>query len=146
MVDPTMGNGCFAYSAYQRGSVVRIGIDKADGKIYLLFGNTNWRTMEAGKRYDVVFLFDGTSRYTGDVTVKQMESATFLLHNNISADFARDFAARNNLQIFWGERTILNVSLANTTMAVNEVIRCQQQVDGSQSPSVRSQGGPGEVL
>ena len=147
MVDPTIGNGCFAFSAYERGSLVRIGIDKADGKIYLVFGNSNWRAMEVGKGYRLEFVFDGYSRYTGDVTVKEMSGYTFLSHNNISVEFARDFANRNGLEILWGNRSLLKISLSNTAAAISAIVRCQEQVDGTHGPgSDRSTGGPGEFL
>jgi clan AA aspartic protease (TIGR02281 family) len=128
MVDHTTSNSCFAVQRYQRGTIMRIGYNINDRRIYLLFGRDDVNGVEEGKRYKTRFVFDNGARwYDTTVSVKNLDGISYLYHSNVGTEFMSDFAVYNNLKIkdVTGE-TIFNVSLANTYAAIEEVIHCQR--------------------
>ncbi len=40
-VDASVGNGCFAIQQYEDGSIVRVGVDIDNKRLYLFFGNNS---------------------------------------------------------------------------------------------------------
>ena len=66
-VDASVGNGCFALQEYEDGSIVRIGVDIDNKRLYLFFGNNGWKSLEQGKIYPVRVVFDGVSAYNGEM-------------------------------------------------------------------------------
>ena len=125
-VDPTLGNGCFAAQKYQRGSVVRIGVNPNNTTVYFLFGNEAWTSLQVGRKYAITFVFDGVATYTGEMTGYSISGSTFLAHNNVSSKFVNEFMQRNDIEIFYRDERIANLSLRNTYAAVTEVVNCQR--------------------
>jgi len=147
-VDRTIGNGCFAFQTYDDGSVVRIGFNPERKTIYFLLGNDSWQSLEVGKKYQLVFEFDGVDRYDGELLgMKLGDSKTvFLDHNNVSVKFTEAFMQRNAVRVYYQGNRIASLSLANTYAAIAEVLNCQSQFNGSNggqnvSDPFRSGGG-----
>lgn len=130
-VDRTVGNGCFAMQVFERGTVVRIGVDVESNRIYLVFGHDNWKSLEEGKTYPVRVVFDGVSSYDGEMKGQRLGSVIFLTHRDLSTGFVRDFMQRNGMQVFYRGQQIANLSLANTYAAVAEVMNCQKELFAS---------------
>ncbi|SKA34866.1 hypothetical protein SAMN02745126_05564 [Enhydrobacter aerosaccus] len=131
MVDRTVGNGCFASQVFEHGTAVRIGFDINEQAIYLLFGNDDWQSLEVGKIYPMRIVFDdGVAVYDGEMQGAALgdESTVFLSHHDISPDFVKDFMERNVLQVFYQDREIARLSLANTYKAVAEILNCQKEL------------------
>jgi clan AA aspartic protease (TIGR02281 family) len=126
VVDPST-KGCFASGAYQDGSIVRIGFDATEDKLYLFFGNANWPGLKEGGKYPLRFSFDGGSPYTATLVGEKMGAGVYLVHKNITAEFAGEFMARFNLKIFdKSNKLIADLPLTNTYAAFSEVINCQR--------------------
>jgi clan AA aspartic protease (TIGR02281 family) len=127
--------GCFAVQGFADGSIIRIGFKPDVEAINLYFANGRWPAGMAGRSYDVRFVFDGTSSYDGRMLAINASGTISLLHENVSAEFAYDFARRSNLQIFnrIDGRRIANLSLDNTFAAMTEVINCQKAMNIRQS-------------
>jgi hypothetical protein len=139
-VDRTVGNGCFAYQVYERGTIVRIGLDMNRNQVYFFFGNVEWKSIEEGKVYRVHFVFDQSSPYDGEMQGQRLGNSVFLSHRNVSEQFVTDFMQRNSLQLYYQGALIANVSLRNTYAAVGEVANCQMElnnVGGRTAPSGR---------
>ena len=135
-VDQSVGNGCFAMQIYEDGTVVRIGVDVTDKRIYLLFLNDAWKSLEVGKIYPVRIVFDGVSAYNGEMKGHRLEGGTIVLsHRNLSSEFVKDFMQRNGMRIHYQGSSIANLSLRNTYAALGEVLNCQKEIGfGSNSP------------
>ena len=131
MVDQTLGNGCFAYAAYKQGSVIRLGFDKKNGGIFMLFGNANWEHMDVGQSYPMRFLFDNDGYFDGEPTVVKMGEHTYL-YIKTHGEFMGEFARRNSLKIIMKSngKQLMHVSLTGTYAAAVEVLRCQGAQDG----------------
>jgi hypothetical protein len=114
-VDPSVGNGCFAIQLYEDGTVVRIGVDVDQKRIYLFFGNNSWKSLELGKIYPVRITFDGVSNYNGEMNGYRLAGGTMVLaHRNLSSDFVKDFMQRNGMRLYYQGNQIANLSLRNT--------------------------------
>lgn len=149
-VDRTLGDGCFAFQSFDRGTVVRIGFDVSNQKIYLIFGHANWKSLEVGKVYPVRIVFDGTTPYEGQLRGQRVGDSTivFLAHRNLSTAFVKDFMERSGMQVFYRGERIANLSLANTFAAVSEVMNCQRELGtatrgGGSDPFAASPGAKG---
>jgi len=129
-VDRSLGDGCFAFQVFERGTVVRIGFDVAKQQIYLFFGHDNWRSLEQGKTYVVRVVFDGVSTYDGEMQGELIGGSgpVFLAHLDLSADFVKDFMQRNNMEVFYRGDRIAHLSLRNTYAAVTEVVNCRREL------------------
>lgn len=140
-VDRSLGDGCFAVQFFERGTVVRIGFDVKNQKIYVFFGHTDWKSLEVGKVYPVRIVFDGTKSYDGELRGQRIgdDSIVFLAHRNLSSAFVKDFMERSGMQVFYRGERIANLSLANTFAAVSEVMNCQRELGAA----TRSSGGQG---
>ena len=132
-VDRTLGDGCFAFQSYEDGSVIRLGFNPERKTIYFVLGNPSWKSLEVGKRYLIVFEFDGFDRYDGELTgITIGDSRSVVLdHNNVSVKFTEAFMQRNVMRVYYQGNRIASLSLANTYAAIAEVLNCQSQFRGS---------------
>ena len=131
-----MGNGCFASQTYEDGTVVRMGVDVSDQRIYLLMFNQAWKSLEVGKIYPVRVVFDGVTSYNGDMKGHRLSAGAIVLaHRNLSSDFVKDFRQRNAMRLYYQGTSIANLSLRNASAAIGEVVNCQKEFGfGSNSP------------
>jgi hypothetical protein len=140
-VDASVGNGCFAIQQYEDGSIVRLGVDIDNKRLYLFFGNNAWKSLEQGKIYPVRVVFDGVSAYNGEMVGHRLSGGTMVLaHRNLNSDFVKDFMLRNVMRVHYQGSQIANLSLRNTYAAVSEVTNCQSEF-GYGSGSSRGSGG-----
>jgi hypothetical protein len=131
-VDASVGNGCFAIQQYEDGSIVRLGVDIDNKRLYLFFGNNAWKSLEQGKIYPVRVVFDGVSAYNGEMVGHRLSGGTMVLaHRNLNSDFVKDFMLRNVMRVHYQGSQIANLSLRNTYAAVSEVTNCQSGSGGS---------------
>ena len=66
-VDTTLNNGCFLYTSFERGTILRIGLDKtATGGGYIIIGNDDWKSIEVGKDYKISIKFDDELPWVGN--------------------------------------------------------------------------------
>jgi hypothetical protein len=131
LVDRTLGDGCFAMQVFERGSVLRIGFDVVNQRIYLFFGHDNWKSLEVGKVYSLRIVFDGgASSYNGEMKGSTIGDGgvVFLAHKDLSTAFVKDFMERTNMQVFYRGEQIGHLSLRNTYAAVTEVLNCQKEL------------------
>lgn len=127
-VDQSVGNGCFAMQTYEDGTVVRIGVDVSQQRVYLLFLNDAWKSLELGKIYPVRVVFDGASSYNGNMKGHRLAGGAIVLaHTNLSTEFVKDFMQRNGMRIYYQGNSIANLSLRNTYAAIAEVLNCQKE-------------------
>jgi hypothetical protein len=136
-VDRSVGDGCFAVQAFDGGTIVRIGFDAAAQKIYVFFGDDDWKSIEVGKIYPVRVVFDGVSAFNGEMKGLSIGKTVFLAHTDLSTDFVKNFMQRNGMQIFYRGSQIAHLSLRNTFAAVGEVINCQREIGGNPGTSNR---------
>src|SRR5262245_46170612 len=94
-VDQSLGHGGFASQIYEDNTTIRLGFDIKKKTIYFMLGNTAWRSLEAGKVYQMRFVFDDQKSYDGELTGVRLGEQVFLDHSNVSVNFTTDFMQRN---------------------------------------------------
>ena len=117
-VDQSLGNGCFAGQLYEDGTCVRMGFDLKKKSIFIMLGNAAWRSIEAGKVYQMTFVFDEQQKYSGEMVGVMMGDKVFLDHSSISTDFAKDFMERSTVRVGYRGSQIAHLSLRNTFAAM----------------------------
>lgn len=126
-------------------SMGSLGVDIDSQKIYLLFSNEAWKSLEVGKVYPMRITFEDVSPYNGEMTVIRLQGGAIMLaHRNLSSEFVKDFMQRNVMRIFYQGNPITSLSLKKTYAAIGEVINCQREFgfDSKRSPrSFSSSGG-----
>jgi hypothetical protein len=127
-VDRSVGDGCFAVQVFERGTIVRIGLDITSKRVYLFIGHNEWKSLEVGKLYPVRVVFDGVKSYNGEMKGQTLGHTVFLVHRDLSADLIKDFMERNGMEVFYRGERIANLSLRNTYAAIAEVINCQKEL------------------
>jgi hypothetical protein len=133
-IDPSMGNGCFAWADYESGTVMRIGYHPETDRVYLLFGDPEWKSLKAGRDYRVKFVFDGRETFEDEMVGHDISGTVFLSVDDVNDDFIEAFAVRHAMEIFYQGKSIAHLSLKNTHAAIEAVARCQQSVTPVQKP------------
>jgi len=85
-VDRSVGDGCYAAQAFEGGTLVRIGYDAAAKRLYLLFTDDDWKSLEEDKTYPVRIVFDGSRTFDGEMKGLRIGKTVYLAHRNIGRD------------------------------------------------------------
>ena len=133
-VDRTVGDGCFAVQEFEGDTIVRIGYDAAAKRMYLLFTDDDWKSLEVDKVYPVRIVFDGSTSFNGEMTGLKLGKSIWLAHRNVSSDLVQAFMERNTMRIFYQGTQIAHLSLRNTFAALMEVVTCQKAMSTGTAP------------
>jgi len=150
-VDPSLNNGCFMLSAYESGTVFRIGFDMTDGPVgYAVIGNSQWRSIERGKDYVIEIKFDREPSWTvmAEGYVFGDGDLTFLWFNFDNMDFFAEFFKKHSMRVFYDGSQIEHLTLRGTYRAGEDLIVCQADQmksrgfgTGADDPFARPNGG-----
>lgn len=128
-IDKSVNFGCFMVGIYERGDVLRVGIDQKHRNGYVLLANPKWRSLEVGKEYDLVFRFEGNKRWHGVARARKLGRSKALLVRFSKAGFLANLAGKRSLLITHNHKKVVRLSLRGTYDAVLEVVRCQSAVE-----------------
>jgi hypothetical protein len=144
-VDRSLGNGCFMFSSYTRGTILRIGIDNTDNKNgYVMIGNEAWQSLEVGKEYKLTFQFNDEAPWAGTFRATSMGDVTVLVNYFNKPEFLREVGAKQKLTILYDDNVVTTLPLTGSYAAVQSLIECQSKVDAavsSKPPDPFSSGG-----
>lgn len=130
-VDTTLNYGCFLFSEFESGTVLRIGFDRKSGNAYLLVGNRKWASLEEGKEYEIKIQFDSEKPWAGPAKAIRMgeEGTRFLTLDFSSADFLKEFQSKHVIRLMYKGRSLARLSLKGSSLATTELIRCQTNIE-----------------
>lgn len=140
-VDRSVGDGCFMYSSFDGGGVLRAGFNVDVDSMYIIVGSRSWMSLEEGKLYPIEIQFGNRSPWTGDASVFSWDSGekalqlTIPFTDNIADNFVRELQQTQNILVRYQGQQILNLSLRGSFAAMAEVINCQQNMFRGKSPS-----------
>src|SRR4029077_8979054 len=97
MVDTTLNNGCFLLTVYDKGTIVRIGIDNNNSNGYIFVANNAWRSVEVGKEYRLTFQFDDETPWNGTFTAINLNGLAALANSFRDPKFLVEFGAKQAL-------------------------------------------------
>jgi hypothetical protein len=126
-VDPTLGNGCFLFALYEKGTVFRIGINSESDVGYLILGNSEWRSLERGKDYNIRIQFDDEVPWEAIATGIDLDAGTAFLYAEFSkTEFFQEFATKHVVEFHYSNKLIARLSLRDSYEALEELHRCQR--------------------
>lgn len=126
VIDPSLGNGCLIQSAFDNGSIVRIGFDQTRGSGYLTAFNLAWGGIEEGTAYEIAFSLDDAD-YAGVATgvyLSEVPGAEIFFDN---PDFLFDIAASYAMTIYAGDAQVMTINLSGSYQALEAALQCQSE-------------------
>lgn len=142
-VDTSLGHGCFAWSAYENGTIFRIGFNAESRRAYLVVGNETWKSLENGKEYALTFQFDNETPWEGNATGFAKENGSRALFAYISdSKFFSEFARKNQISIKYRRTEIARLSLRGSQRALAEMLSCQQAMTSAREHGTHSNSDP----
>lgn len=126
LIDPSLGNGCLIQSAFDDGSVVRIGLDRLTGFGYVTAFNDAWDGVAEGAVYPVQFTLD-RERFDGEATGIFLEDMPGVDIEFDSVDFFLGIARRQTMTLFQGGQEVMSIDLTGTMRGLEAVLECQDE-------------------
>lgn len=132
-MDPTMGNACYVATSYEGGTFLRLGFNFTGEKkqIFIAVGNADWKSLEAGKDYQVVIQFDNQSPWNANARAISFNGMPYLIVSTPDSNFANEFSHKLGMRIFFNNKQILALRLNSSSRAIDEMLNCQTAVDSA---------------
>jgi hypothetical protein len=127
-IDTSLG-GCFMLGTWERGTAVRIGINRNEKNGYLMLADPKWQSLRLGNKYKLKFQFDDETPWEGISTARKIGDTTVLHGTFGDGKFLREFAAKQGFRIYYEGNTVAQLRLTGSLAAMQTVYQCQQKVD-----------------
>lgn len=129
-MDSTMGYGCFAYTNFVRGTSFRIGFDNSAKieSMYIMVGDPEWKSLETGKKYDLVMDFGSETVWTGTGIALWLGDKLPVLRVNIPGDMLQEFMEKQGVDVRYRDQSIANLSLKDSWAAGQKILECQNMI------------------
>ena len=130
-MDPTMGNACYLSSAFDEGTVLRIGFDftTKTKRMYIALGNEKWTSVQDGKDYPVEIRFDSRPAWKTMARGITASGSKWLQIPTSDPNFADEFGRKNSMHARFQGREIAALRLKGSRKAVDEMLACQKAVN-----------------
>jgi hypothetical protein len=129
-IDSTLGNGCFMTASYVHGDALRLGFNRKDRYGYMMFGNSDWKSLTPENSYPLVIQFGSNTPWNATARVVMMsEDAPFLAFTFSSPNLLQEFADSDGIRITYQGKQVSNLALTGSKAAVAELVNCQDYVD-----------------
>lgn len=129
-IDTTIGNGCYALTSWDGGTVLRIGLNPVEDNFYLLIGNDGWTSLAAAGVFDIAIRFDNGTAWEVSARGLQISSGkTVYLHAESSEfGFIDEFKRARLMKISYAGNELDRLELKGSSRAFREVVACQEAV------------------
>ena len=140
-VDRSVGDGCYMHSSFDGGGVLRTGFNVDGNSMFIIIGNRNWKSLEEGKYYPIEIQFGNRSPWSGEASVfvwddgEKSLKLTVPFDDNSADNFVSEVQQTQNVIARYQGRQILNLSLRGSFAAMDEVLKCQDNILRNRSPS-----------
>lgn len=122
----TAVSGCLAKARYEDKTTVWFGFGGEDKKLFFGLSNPRWRSVQAGKRYEVVLIATNAGRWNGTFTGGDAGDEKSLVATNLKEDFMVDIGRAGSLDVRFQGKSIARLSLSGSMAALGAVIDCQK--------------------
>ena len=137
IVDRTVGDGCFVTAGYETGSVFRLGLNRDNDTVYVIWSNPDWKSIEYGKSYDLAIEFGNESPWSGTATGFSFDppnNQPFLhleldVGSEATANFVLEFMQEQFVKVDYEGKEILHLSLKDSFQAGLQLFECQKSAD-----------------
>ena len=143
-MDPTMGNGCYAATAYDGGTFLRVGFNflSPQPTIFVALGNADWKSLEEGKEYPLQIQFDRNPVWDAQATVFRIDDVNYLGTTTEDANFLEEFGRKLSMKATFKGREVAHLRLNGSSTAVKEILACQAAVTGLAGAQKGQQADP----
>lgn len=132
-VDTTLGNGCFTHQVYEGDTVLRIGVDKLNGGMYVLIGDDDWKSIELGKQYPLKIQMGDESPWDGNASAVEIGGFPMLMlrinKNESVGAFFKEFMEELHIEFWFSGNSIAKLTLKGSFKAGSELLECQRTVN-----------------
>ncbi|KEQ07025.1 hypothetical protein [Pseudorhizobium pelagicum] len=147
LMDPSLGNACYVSTAYEDGTVLRLGfnLSSAEGSIYIALGNENWKSLEAGKDYQIQIAFDAETPWDAPARAMELSGINWLNVQTTDTNFAAEFARKHTMRATFEGRSVAMLRLKGSSKALDEMLACQEAVkaySANREPTAPPRGDP----
>ncbi len=132
-VDTSLGGGCFIYAIFDGNTLVRIGFDPSSSDYYLILGDDDWKSIEAGKEYDLTLKLGRRDPWDAQANGIPLGDGTALMVTSTDTNFLQEFSSQQNIKVEYNGDQIANLDLGGSAAAIQEMINCQTTVDAAAS-------------
>lgn len=130
-VDFTVGNGCFISTDFEDGTRFRLGFDNTNDAVFIVVGNPNWQSIEDGKEYDIKVRMDRASPWLATATGGRLDGLPVLVAYTTESNFVVEFMRKREIRVEYEGVEIANLSLRGSSAAIQEMVRCQDEMDAN---------------
>lgn len=135
IIDHTLGNGCFALTQWNDGTVFRFGYSPTyETKMYVFVANLAWKSIEIGKEYNLKIKFGSYTPWEGSATARKMGDIKVLYLGFNDPGFFKELSSADDMSLFYGNRLVNKLDLVDSSAAVSEVARCQSSQPAAKDP------------
>jgi hypothetical protein len=128
-VDQSMGMGCYISAAFEAGTIIRVGFTE-ERSVYVAVGDVDWKSIEAGKEYELSIRMDNEEAWTGTSTARQVGDGLVMLGlTTTNTNFLAEFMTKHGVKFIYRGKTIASLSLRGSYATIAEMIRCQAEVN-----------------
>ncbi|MCA1366672.1 hypothetical protein I6F15_04530 [Bradyrhizobium sp. BRP14] len=134
-MDPTMGNACYVTTAYELGTILRLGFyfSQESKGIFLALGDSRWKSLEPGKDYPIQIQFDGNPVWNATARAVDFSGTNYLFVSTTDTNFATEFSRKLAMRVTFNGREVAALRLKGSARAINEMLRCQKTVSDALS-------------
>ena len=141
-IDRTLNFGCFLVTQFDGGTVFRLGVNRTEqNRGYVILGNSKWKSLEVGKRYQISLKFDNLAPWSTNAHVINVGTSSFLFIPFSDTKFIQEFAVSHRVVVSYDFSIVTTLPLNGTAAATAELAKCQKAMDelAPRSPN----NGPG---
>ena len=139
-VDPSIGDGCFMYAAYEGGTFLRFQFNPQEDLVNFIVGNDNWQSLEEGKLYGLEVSFGSETPWTGDAEARFIGDTPSLsldvpYSEDRAATFIEELRRTSVVDISYNGKSVDVLNLSGSFAAVTELVNCQSEMLNSSGGS-----------
>ena len=129
-LDPSLLNGCFLYTTYEKGTILRIGVNREkENGYYMLLANSAWSSLQVGNTYDVQVQIGANTPWDAPMKAVNMNGSTALAVTFSDSRLWNEFVSSTNLRVTREGKSVANLSIADSRQAFDELVSCQKYAD-----------------
>lgn len=138
-IDTSLSNGCFMYTGYEGGALLRIGFRPDESDIYLLLGDADWESIEYGKTYSIQLTFGDESPWTGDAEGFSFDPPDdqgwlhIVIPGDKAADFVSELMREHTFTVHYNDQQIAHLGLRGSYRAATKMMECQTEMTAQAS-------------
>lgn len=123
--DPNAGYHCFAEAQYEGGSSIRVGMDGADGDLYLVLADRSWSSPGAESASGLELRFDDAAPLRFEAKSVDVDSLKISIPDGDRAAFLQAFMASYTMNAQYGDSEVIMLSLGGSMRATRMLQECQ---------------------